>query len=155
MRKFLYLSLIERLKQLKDETGAPVIKTFDLWNEQIEFIEQEEVFGTPAAFIEFLPMKWVNLGGNAQQADITLRLHIVTTWNGSARDGSSFQQQTLQRFDLLDTIDRCLSNLQGDNGTVRFCMFCRSGSSTNHNHEDLIEDITDYTCRVVDTIRTK
>lgn len=51
MRKFLYLSLMERLKQLTDETGEPVIKTFDLWNEQVSFLEQEEAFETPAVFI--------------------------------------------------------------------------------------------------------
>jgi hypothetical protein len=52
MRKFLYLSLMERLKQLTDETGEPVIKTFDLWNEQVSFLEQEEAFETPAVFME-------------------------------------------------------------------------------------------------------
>ena len=111
MRKFLYLSLIDRLKQLTEETGEPVIKTFDLWNEQVEYIEQEEAFLTPATFIEFMPVKWT--GGGTQQADVTLRLHIITAWNGSARDGST-------------------------------------GSSTNHNHEELVEDITDFTCRVID-----
>lgn len=72
MRKFLYLSLMERLKQLTDETGEPVIKTFDLWNEQVSFLEQEEAFETPAVFIEFRPVKWN--GGMPQQADVTLRL---------------------------------------------------------------------------------
>ena len=66
MRRFLYLSLIDRLKKLTDETGEPVIKTFDLWNQQVGFIEQEEVFDTPAIFIEFLPIKWT--GGGTQQA---------------------------------------------------------------------------------------
>ena len=78
MRKFLYLSLIDRLKQLTDKTGDPAIKTFDLWNEQVDFIEQEEVFDTPAAFIEFMPVKWGNLGGATQRAEVTIRLHIVT-----------------------------------------------------------------------------
>ena len=48
MRRFLYLSLIERLKQLTDRDGKPVIRTFDLWNEQISFLEQEEPFDAPA-----------------------------------------------------------------------------------------------------------
>lgn len=148
MRKFLYLSLIDRLKQLTEETGEPVIKTFDLWNEQVEYIEQEEAFLTPAVFIEFTPVKWT--GGGTQQADITLRLHIITAWNGSARDGSTFQQQTLQRFDLLDRIDRHLFNLAGDDGRTSFSVLRRTGSSTNHNHEELVEDITDFTCRVID-----
>ena len=78
MRRFLYLSLIERLKQLTDRDGKPVIRTFDLWNEQISFLEQEEPFDAPAVFIEFRPVKWT--GGGTQTADVTLRLHIVTPW---------------------------------------------------------------------------
>ena len=98
MRHFLYLSLIERLKQLTDPAGEPVIKTFDLWNEQVEFVEQEEVFDTPAVFIEFLPVKWTNLGGGVQRAEATIRLHIVlhgmevpekaTRYNGKALNAS-------------------------------------------------------------------
>lgn len=148
MRHFLYLSLIDRLKQLSAPDGQPVIKTFDLWNEQVSFLEQEEPFAIPAIFIEFQPVKWT--GGGTQQADVILRLHIVTPWNGSARDGSDFQQQTLERFDLLDRIDRHLFNLSGDNGRTSFSMFRHTGSSTNHNHEELVEDITDFTCRVIE-----
>ncbi|WP_349882388.1 hypothetical protein [Bacteroides cellulosilyticus] len=153
MRHFLYLSLIERLKQLTDPAGEPVIKTFDLWNEQVEFIEQEEVFDTPAVFIEFLPVKWTNLGGGVQRAEATIRLHIVTPWNGSTRDGNPLQRQSLERFDLLDRIDHHLFNIMGSNGRTEFNMFRRTASSTNHNHEELVEDISDYTCMVMDNIR--
>ena len=153
MRKFLYLSLIEKLKQLTDPDGQPVIKTFDLWNEQVEFIEQEEAFDTPAVFIEFLPMKWTTLGGNAQRAEITIRLHIITRWDGSARDGNLFQQQSLDRFDLLDRIDNHLFNFVGSDRQTDFNMFRRAGSSTNHNHEELVEDISDFTCMVMCEIR--
>lgn len=154
MRKFLYLTLIDHLKGLTDKAGEPVIHTFDLWNEQVEFIEQEEVFDTPAIFIEFRPMQWVTLGGGAQQTDATIRLHIITPWDGSARSGSVCQQQALQRFDLLDSIDRHLFNLQARDETTTVAMFRRTGSSTNHNHEELVEDITDYTCKITEIIRT-
>lgn len=148
MRKFLYLSLMERLKQLIDETGEPVIKTFDLWNEQVSFLEQEEAFETPAVFIEFRPVKWN--GGMPQQADVTLRLHIVTSWKGSAREDSEFRQQALERFDLLEKMDSHLFNISGDDGKTSFSVFRRTGSSTNHNHEELVEDITDFTCKVIE-----
>lgn len=153
MRKFLYLSLIEKLKQLTEKSGNPVIRTFDLWNEQVGFIEQEEVFDTPAVFIEFTPMKWNTLGGGVQRTEATIRLHIVTRWDGSARDGSLYQQQSLERFDLLDRIDHHLFNFTGGNGQTEFNMFRRIGSSTNHNHEELVEDISDYTYMVMDTIK--
>ncbi len=53
MRRMLYLGLTEALKELRDESGQPLIRHIDLWNEQVEFIEQEEPFDTPAVFIEF------------------------------------------------------------------------------------------------------
>ena len=153
MRKFLYLSIIEKLKQLTDPDGNPVIRTFDLWNEQVEYIEQEEVFDTPAVFIEFRPVTWTTLGGGVQRAEVTIRLHIINHWDGSARDGSLYQQQSLDRFDLLDRIDHHLFNFAGSNRRTDFNMFRRVGSGTNHNHEELVEDISDYTCMVMDAVR--
>ena len=142
MRRMLYLGLTEALKELKDESGQPLIRHIDLWNEQVEFIEQEEPFDTPAVFIEFRPVQWRTLSGTVQQADVPFRLHVVTKWKGSARDGSMFQEESLARFDLLDKIDAHLFNL---------CMTRRTGSSTNHNHEELIEDISDFTCQATQT----
>ena len=104
MRKMIYLGLTEWLKGLKDGDGQPLIRHIDLWNEQVEFIEQEEPFATPAVFIEFRPVQWATLGGTAQQADVPFRLHVVTTWQGSAKDGSPFRADALDRFDLLDRI---------------------------------------------------
>ena len=150
MRKLIYLSLIDRLKGLTDETGQPEVKHIDLWNEQVEFIEQEEPFGTPAVFVEFRPVRWATLGGTVQQADVDIRLHIVTPWKGSAKDGSIFQQDALERFALLERIDRCLFNLQGAEGGTSFCMTRRTGSSTNHNHDELVEDIADFTCKATE-----
>ena len=152
MRKLIYLSLIGRLKELKDNAGQPEVKHFDLWNEQVEFIEQEEPFGTPAVFVEFRPVRWSTLGGMVQQADVGIRLHIVTRWKGSAKDGSLFQTDALARFDLLDRIDRCLFNLQEAEGGISFCMFRRTGSSTNHNHDELVEDIADYACKATEQL---
>lgn len=152
MRHFLYITLIDRLSRLTGEAGEPVIRTFDLWNEQIEYIEQEETFAVPAIFIEFRPLEWTTLGGSTQRAEATIRLHIVTQWNGSARQGSFCQRQSLERFDLLDRIDHHLFNLQADNGNVSVNAFRRAASSTNHNHEELVEDISDYTCMVVEKI---
>lgn len=52
MRTFLYTSLTDHLKKLTDLEGEQLIKHIDLWNEQVEFIEQETPFATPAIFIE-------------------------------------------------------------------------------------------------------
>lgn len=148
MRRILYLNLVKRLEELKDDDGQALIRHIDLWNEQVEFIEQEEPFDTPAVFIEFRPVQWVTLGGRMQQADVPFRLHVVTPWKGSAKDGSIFQDDSLRRFDLLDRIDAHLFNFGAGEGRSSVCMMRRTGSSTNHNHEELVEDISDFVCKV-------
>lgn len=151
MRKQLYLGIIGQLKTLKDESGNRRIKSFDLWNEQVDFIEEEEPFDVPAVFIEFLPMEWKMLGGRVQQADVSVRLHVITPWAGSGRDGSLCQEQALQRFDLLEQINSCLFNCEGREARGNYCMFRRTASATNHNHGELVEDIETFACRVMET----
>jgi len=151
MRRMLYLGLTEALKELKDESGQPLIRHIDLWNEQVEFIEQEEPFDTPAVFIEFRPVQWRTLSGTVQQADVPFRLHVVTKWKGSAKDGSMFQEESLERFDLLDKIDAHLFNFFLSARNEAVCMTHRTGSSTNHNHEELVEDISDFSCQATQT----
>ena len=46
--------LRERLK----EVGGGVIKHIDLWNHNVEFIEQEDGWARPAVFVEFCPIRW-------------------------------------------------------------------------------------------------
>lgn len=151
MRKQLYLGIIEQLKTLKDGNSTQCIKSFDLWNEQVDFIEEEEPFDVPAVFIEFLPMEWKMLGGRVQQADVSVRLHIVTPWNGSGRDGSSCQEEALRRFDLLEQINSCLFNCEEGDARGNYCMFRRTASATNHNHGELVEDIETFVCRLTET----
>ena len=146
MRKQLYLAIIERLKSVVNEEENPVLKHFDLWNENVAFIEQEAIFDTPAVFIEFLPIKWQSLGGGVQSATIEFRLHIVTQVKGSAADGASFQPDALELFDLLDAIHRALSGYRGQH----FRQMVRASSHTNHNHEELIESIEAFTVTVDD-----
>ena len=148
MRKFLYLSLMDKIFALKNEVGESVIKTVDLWNEQVEFIEQEDPFELPAIFIEFQPIRWMSLSGNVQQADATIRLHILTNYQGNYRSTNEYREESLQRMELLDQLDEHLNNTQDKNEKCGFCMFQRIGSSTNHNHEEIIEDITDFSTRL-------
>ena len=112
MRKQLYLAVIERLKTITDALNQPIIEHFDLWNNNVEFIEQETAFNCPAVFIEPAPINWKNLSMQAQEADVIIRLHIVTRWENISADGSASQEQALELFDLLDSIIKALTGLQ-------------------------------------------
>lgn len=56
MRTELYLKIRERL----EATG--VIKHIDLWNHNVEFLEQEEAWARPAVFVEFGVITWSPVG---------------------------------------------------------------------------------------------
>lgn len=146
MRKQLYLAVIQRLKTITSANGEPVLKHFDLWNQNVAFIEQEAIFGMPAVFIEFTPIDWKTLGGGVQTANIVFHLHIVTATPGSAADGSDFQPDALQLFDLLEDIHRALNGFRGQH----FRMMQRISSQTNHNHEEVIESIETFSVNVDD-----
>lgn len=55
------------------------VKYVDLWNQNVEFIEQENAWPTPAVFIEFSPIEWgANHQGELYFTESSVVLHIVT-----------------------------------------------------------------------------
>lgn len=139
MRKELYLKLCEQLKLV--DGGA--IRHVDLWNQNVQFIEQEESFPMPAVFVEFGPIEWKPWAqGVEYRAEPQVHLHVVTQWQGSAADGSERQADSLAAFDLLRHIHEQLTTMTGD----EFTAFDLVQSRTNHNHEDIVENIETYQC---------
>lgn len=146
MRKEIYLAIIEQLKTIVDGAGIDKIKHYDLWNMNVEYIDQETAWDMPAVFIEFAPIQWKEAGNGCQQATVTIALHIATPYEGGAADGSIAQSDALGYFELLDDIHRALYGLKG----IGFSALKRVSSQTNHNHEEIIESIETFTCIVID-----
>ena len=137
MRKELYRLLCSELKAID------LIKHIDLWNHNVEFIEQEENLERPAVFVEFCPIQWnAIVPGVEYRAEPLIKLHIVTDWEGSSADGSELQEDALKVFDLPGLIHARLAGLSG--GT--FLELDLVESDTNHNHEDIVESIEVYQC---------
>lgn len=146
MRKEIYLAIIERLKTIVDGAGTAKIKHYDLWNMNVEYIDQETVWDMPAVFVEFAPIQWKEAGNGCQQATVTIALHIATPYEGAAADGSIAQSDALGYFELLDDIHKALYGLKGSG----FNALKRVSSQTNHNHEEIIESIETFSCMVID-----
>lgn len=139
MRKELYNMLCEKLKEVNN--GA--IKHIDLWNHNVQFIEQEEQWERPAVFVEFVPIQWKAIvPGVEYRAEATVNLHVVTDWQGSSAADSEFREASLEVFDLLESIHAALTCMEGDT----FKEFDLIGSTTNHNHEEIIENVESYQC---------
>ena len=159
MRREIYEMLCEQLSKLYVtpegryrlvEPGFEVpegweraIKHIDLWNHNVEFIEQEEQWERPAVFVEFQPIVWNAIQPGAEyRSEPTVSLHVVTDWHGSSSADSEFREKSLEVFDLLEVIRSLLSCMEGKT----FAEFDLVESRTNHNHDDIIENIESYQC---------
>ena len=159
MRKEIYAMLCDRLSRLYElengdyvfvESGGDIpsgasrlIRHIDLWNHNVEFIEQEEQWERPAVFVEFQPIAWTVIHpGVEYRAEPVVNLHVVTDWRGSTSVGSPFKEESLRVFDVLGIIHRVLAGVCGET----FADFDLVGSRTNHTHEEIIENIESYQC---------
>ncbi|GHV66952.1 hypothetical protein FACS1894199_11430 [Bacteroidia bacterium] len=144
MRKQLYLDIKDKLKTIQDTDGNPFFKHFDLWNQQVEYLD---TFAAPAVFIEFMPMQWHTLGGRMQNTQLTVRLHIVTEWHGQSADNSPAEERALEFLDIIDRITATMMRFS----TPYMTLWIRSQSITNHNHEHYVDNVEEYTCTLRDT----
>lgn len=129
--------------------GIEQIKHIDLWNHNVEFIEQEEQWERPAVFVEFCPILWNAIrNGVEYRAEPVVNLHVVTDWQGSSASGSAFMEESLAVFDLLEEIHRVLTCMEGET----FAEFDLVESRTNHNHDEIIENIETYQCVAIKSL---
>ncbi len=145
MRKELYKDICERLKSID---GAP-IKHIDLWNQNVYFLEKEDLWERPAVFVEICPITWSQIvGSRTMRGAALLKLHVVTDWTGSAADGSADQEQALEMLDYSKEIQKVLEGMSGKG----YDGLALTETHTNHNHEELVESIEVYRFKCSRTI---
>lgn len=106
-------------------------------------IEQEEAWERPAVFIEFGRIAWSSLmGGQEWRGKCEVRLHVVTDWKGGSNYDSESVEESLEVFDLLRDIQAAVTGLSVES----FCNLRFVASDTNHNHEDIVENVEVYEC---------
>ena len=154
MIKHLSLAIVAALKEVKDGNGNQYFKSFDLWNQNVEFMEEDEPFDRPAVFIEFDPINWQALGGKNQEAVATVRLHIVTDWHANTADNVASEYRT-QALAYLDAPSYVLKAMQGRVIQPTAAMRCsntwtRTQSIVNHNHERYVDSVEVYTTHIFD-----
>ncbi|MBR6905214.1 MAG: hypothetical protein IKN32_10230 [Bacteroidales bacterium] len=166
MIKYLYLELEKKLLAINDEQPKPrpVFKHCDLWNRQVEFLEQETPFQTPAVFVEFPEeIQWRTDGQHIQDADLTIRLHIVTPWYANTAANVIDSDVRATALAYLDIPTVLFRQLHGQHGTVEdnsdprnpqvignFNALTRIASRVNHDHERFVDSIETYQCHLKD-----
>lgn len=146
MRKELYQRL--RTMLLNPDYGLG-IKHVDLWNHNVEFLEQEAIWDRPAVFIEFCPINWEqHQRGVSYRAEPLVKLHIVTDWSGdspltiSHTDEDGDADSSVELLELSEAIHGVVGCIDGE----KFSRFDLIQTATNHNHEDIVESIDTYQC---------
>lgn len=119
------------------------VKYVDLWNRNVEFIDQEASWARPAVFVEFGPIKWeVMERGKEYRGKSEMKLHIVTDWSGDSSSESADASASISALDLSEEIQKAVWNAAEDSQSV--CRFDLSESDTNHDHEEIVENIEVY-----------
>ena len=132
VREEIYLAIKERLGALDE------VQHIDLWNSNVEFIEEDAAWARPAVFVEFTPILWEQVSGHREQrGSCQVRLHIVTDWSEDACGTSVFAYSK--------KIQCALMGLHGS----YFHAFQLVETHTNHNHEEIVESIEVYKLRCV------
>lgn len=110
---------------------VPEVKHIDLWNHNVEFIEQEEGWERPAVFVEFGPIALAPYTGGGYRGEGSVRLHVVTDWMEGGQEAA---------WTLIAQIRAAMDGVEGDG----FHGLRLTETITNHNHEDILESIEVY-----------
>ena len=129
MRKELFNAIKSKLA-----SDVPEVKHIDLWNRNIEFIDQEDVWERPAVFVEFGKIEWSPFQGGCQRGKGIITIHLVTDWADGGHDAA---------FDLCHKVHTALDGLSGKD----FNGMALMETNTNHNHEEILESIDSYAVR--------
>ena len=140
MIKQLYTDIQTRLAAIKNADTTDLLKHFDLWNQQVNFIEEETPFLLPAVFVEIMPIQWQQLSNGYQQAEVTIRLHIVSQWLAQTAKYNPAQSAALDYLDIPAKVFNAMHRFSITNSN----QFVRVSSVVNHNHERYVDSVEEY-----------
>ena len=144
MRKHLFLSLQEKLLSIKSIDNTPLIRFFDLWHNNINYIEQP--FDTPAVFVEFEPILWQTIASKDQLSQLTFTLHVVSKYYNMTHSTSplSIQSDNLDFLDVPELIHSSLHLSRLDcSGTI-----IHLSSRLDYTFSDYIQSLETYKCPI-------
>ena len=102
----------------------------------MEFIEQEDSWARPAAFVEFGPITWQPYVGGGYRGEGCVRLHFVTDWLEGGQEAA---------WTLIAQIRTAIDSMEGDS----FHGLRLTETITNHSHEDILESIEVFSVKIV------
>lgn len=144
MRKQIFLDIQKKVLSVVDQNKEPIIKHFDLWNNQLKFLETENPFDSPAVFLDFHNISWHTLGCGVREGEFSFSLHFVTRFYENTSSHSPCQDEQLDFLDIPEKIAKVLDCSRIMNSST----MTLTSTSFDKNHYQYIESIDTYTCRV-------
>lgn len=108
--KDLYLELANKIN-----VGVPTIKWVDLWHNQINFLQEEYAFPSPAVFFAFRSNKIDDTGMKVQQVNLQVDVFLFFETYADTHKGSVNQADALAFLQAFDDINKVLHASSGTN----------------------------------------
>ncbi len=106
----LYKELAERIIE-----KIPEVKWVDLWSNQIGFIEDEQMFPTPAVFVSFRMRSPEDAGDNIQNVQLQIDFYYYHETFADTFEGSYNQDNALAYLQILTKLHQAFHGTSGDN----------------------------------------
>lgn len=137
------LSLYNNTKRVIN-LKVPEVQHVDLYNENVEYVDEESPWERPAVFIEFGDIEWRPLTGSklSQRGEGDVMLHIVTDWADGGFEAA---------YHLTNKVLNALVGT-GANTEV-YTSYCPHTTMTCRSHGELMENIEVMHVKYLRTIR--
>lgn len=111
---------------------VPEVQHVDLYNENVEYVDEESPWERPAVFIEFGDIEWRPLTGSklSQRGEGDVRLHIVTDWAEGGFEAA---------YHLTNKVLNVLVGTGAN--TEAYTVYCPHTTMTCRSHGELMENI--------------
>lgn len=147
--------LLENLEDLSPELAAelaavPDVEYIDLWHEQIDHLDEEHPFPTPAVFVAFNTLDTEDNGVLVQDMKLQLDLYVFWETFSDTYDGAVMQEEALNYLNLLTVLNVLFHGYTSDNfSTLRKTGFQRmdSGGAGNLYRVSFECPVRDYSAQ--------
>lgn len=126
--KDLYLELATELNTI------PEINWVDLWHNQVNFLDTEHPFSSPAIFLSFRSLGVEDAHKFTQNVNTQVDVYLFYETFADTAMGSANQESALDFLDTFTTINKLLHGSHGDNyGEMRRIAFTPVDTGSAHN----------------------
>lgn len=107
--------IYSNLNTLVDSEDKSPIRWLDLWHNQVNFLDEELEFPTPAVFLAFRSKGINDLGERVQEMSLQIDVYLFYETFANTFSGSFNQEDALNFIGILDFINSRMHGISGEN----------------------------------------